>query len=216
MGRSPTKALALRQKLAVSGIEKAIADGAPDFGLLMPHLDLTAVRNSKEQSDKAVGYLHELQEVPLTSANAVTLGEGYADAFKLRAAALEMYVDALERLRNRIITALEGPGEPRLAWDEESGELTLDGKVIRRVGTNAPRLREILNRFQKSKWTRTVELCNDGDDQEALGLKDWDDQEVREKVALLNKGLSGIVFNSASGRGPKEKPVPTVKWSFLD
>jgi hypothetical protein len=70
-------------------------------------------------------------------------------------------------------------------WDEDSGELRLNGKVIRRLAGRAKNLRAILSTFQEEGWRLRVDNPLSGG---------ANSRPLREAVRSLNEGLKAIRF----------------------
>lgn len=86
------------------------------------------------------------------------------------------------------------------AWNEQTGELRFQEKVIRRVrGTHiAANVVAILNEFQNEGWRQRIDNP----------LKDRSSQKLRETIASLNTGLEILRFESdGNGAG--------IRWKVL-
>ena len=73
------------------------------------------------------------------------------------------------------------------AWDATTGELALDGRVVRTVAVRATNLRPILSAFQEEGWPPRIDDPLPGSES---------GQRLHRAIAELNNGLADISFHS--------------------
>ena len=148
----------------------------------------------------------ERRRVPLTPDGLARLPELFANCrgFSLERATLELalhgslliYGDYL-LLRQQIREPLgKTDSAPRPDWDSDTGKLSFQGVVVRKVGARAKNVRCVLGAFQKKNWPNRIDIPL------RATRKSSKSKVVRNALSNLNRQLSALKFHGdGTGKG---------------
>ena len=110
----------------------------------------------------------------------------------------EDVADVPERREGTTVPASAAPAAPvaatdqgaRPQWNQETGELRIDGEVIRRVQRSGTNIIEVLNAFERQGWPERIEnpFAND-----------WTNKKLQGTCSSLKDGLQRIRFSTQGG-----------------